>query len=74
MNLNELANELKKAHENADDGDMVAQIIIFGIKYASEIINGNYTPKEIVKKAGMNIDYKTEIYKGIKLSKFVTLI
>lgn len=70
MYLNELANELRTMYENAN-GNKTAMIHLFAIKYAKEIRDNGYIPKEILKAANMPDSYFAEINKGIKLAKYV---
>jgi len=64
-------------YENAPEGDKVAMIHLFGIRYSIEITKNNYVAGEIIKntklKSGskMNDSYQTEISKGVNLSKYV---
>ena len=44
-----------------------------GIKYADEITECKYATKEIAKAADIPESYGTEISKGTKLAKYVTL-
>lgn len=72
MNLNELAEILNKMYSNAPEGDQVANIHLFGVKYANHILKNNYKATEIVRRSGIKHSYATELSKGIKLSKYVT--
>lgn len=60
MNINELAAILKEMYENGN-GDKTAMIHLFAIKYADEIRNNGYTPKEILKIAEMPESYFAEL-------------
>ena len=46
MTLSELGKKLSEMYNNANKGDTVAMIHLFGIKYANEIKQSNYS-KEI---------------------------
>jgi 5-methylcytosine-specific restriction protein B len=76
MTINELAAALVNMYQNAD-GDKVAMIHLFGIRYAKEIQKSGFNPNDIIKQAYladgslMAESYKTEINKGINLSKYV---
>lgn len=70
MTLNELANELYTMYEKAN-GNKTAIIHQFAIKYAKEIRDNGYTPKNILEIANMPESYFAEINNGIKLSKYV---
>lgn len=48
-------------------------IHLFGIKYGKEIKESGSTFKEVAKAAKINDSYATEISKGAKLAKFVTV-
>jgi hypothetical protein len=71
MTVMELGIILKDMYENAQKGDQVVKIHLFGIKYADEIRINSYTPKEILTSAHMQESYQVEINNGIKLSKYV---
>jgi hypothetical protein len=73
MGEGELAAVLKRMYENARRNEAVCQINLFGIMYADEIKNNNYNLKTILEMSGIRKGYLTEISKGIKLSKYVTL-
>lgn len=72
MTLNELGETLSNMYQNAPNGDSVAMIHLFGIKYANQIRNLGASSKAIAKAAHINDSYGTEISKGVKLSKYVT--
>jgi hypothetical protein len=71
MNLNDLARKLNEMYTNAPDGDQVAKIHLFGVKYADCILRNNYKATEIVRLSGIKPSYATEVSKGVKLSKYV---
>jgi len=71
MTVNELGKILKGMYDDAPQGDRAVMIHLFGIKYANEIRENGYTPKDILKSADMPESYQAEINKGIKLSKYV---
>lgn len=73
MTLNELGSELNKMYSNSNDGEAVAMIHLFGIKFAKEIIESRESMKSIAMAANIRDSYATEISKGVKLSKFVGL-
>ena len=76
MNLKQLAEKLAEMYQNAND-DKVAMIHLFGIRYADEIRLSGYNANDIIKTARlrngklMPDSYKTEINKGMNLSKYV---
>lgn len=48
-------------------------IHLFGIIYAYEIENAGITSIDVIKAAQMPESYKSEVYKGIRLSQYVEL-
>ena len=60
-------------YDNAPDGDTVAMIHVFGIKYAEEIRISDTNPRQIAESSGIPASYVSEISKGVKLAKYVTL-
>ncbi len=71
MDKNELALILKNMYENAEQGEKVAMIHLFGMKYSKEIKELS-SANEIVKLAGINDSYYSEVSKGIKLQEVST--
>ena len=43
----------------------------FGAKFALEIKNSDYTPKDILDKAGLGSSYQAEINKGISVYNYL---
>lgn len=73
MELHELGAILNDMYFNSPEKETVARIHLFGIKYAEEISSLNTSFKEIAKAAKINESYGTEISKGAKLAKYVTV-
>ncbi|MCB2313457.1 hypothetical protein LGL55_20470 [Clostridium tagluense] len=71
MTENELGRILKEMYDNAPAGYKVANIHLFGGKYASIILGNNFKATEIIHDSGLNPSYATEVSKGVKLSKYV---
>ena len=71
MTENELGKILKEMYDNAPSGYQVANIHLFGVKYASIILNNNFKATDIIRASGINQSYATEVSKGIKLAKYV---
>ncbi|MBN7576280.1 hypothetical protein C1H57_23350 [Clostridium sp. 2-1] len=71
MTENELGRILKEMYDNAPEGYQVANIHLFGVKYASIILENNFKAKDIIRVSGLNPSYATEVSKGIKLSRYV---
>ena len=72
MTINELGAELRKMYSTAPDKEKATFIHLFGIKYGAIIIRNNYSSGEIIKASGLNNSYKTEVRKGVNLSKYVS--
>lgn len=68
-----LGKELKKMYDTAEEGEQVTRIHLFGIKNGETIINNGIKISDIVHAAGINESYKTEVSKGVKLSKYVDI-
>lgn len=71
--LQKLSEKLNEMYFSAMDGEAVAMIHLFGIKYASDIQELEESKRSIAKAAGIPESYGTEISKGVKLSKYVTV-
>lgn len=71
VSINELGNVLNEMYSKAPRGEQVAHIHLFGIKYGEIIERQHYRIADIICASGINISYKTELSKGIKLSKYV---
>ncbi len=74
MNQMDLGLKLKEMYEGASQGEAVAMIHLFGIRFAGEIRAGGYTVKDVISASGINQSFKTELSKGIKLAKYVRSI
>lgn len=71
MTLKELGDKLNKMYTNAPNGNSVAMIHLFGIKFADEILLSKFSKKDIANAARIPESYGTEISKGVKLAKYV---
>lgn len=71
MDLEQLADELRRMYDAAPKGEQVTMIHLFGVKYAAEI--SRFTPAAIVQCAGLHRSYGTEVNKGRNLAKYVAL-
>jgi len=72
MTENELGQILKEMYRNAPHGYQVANIHLFGVKFASVINKNHFNVKNIVSFAELNPSYASEVSKGIKLSEYVS--
>lgn len=73
MEDHELARILRTMYENAKRNEAVCQINLFGIMYADEIKKSGCSVKRIVELSGIRQGYLSEVTKGMKLSKYVTV-
>jgi len=71
MELKKLGEILEKMYDEAKKGEKVTMIHLFGIKFADLISENGYKPLEVVKAAGINASYATEVNKGMNLAKYV---
>jgi len=71
MTLQELGKILHDMYSDSEDGEAVAMIHLFGVKYADEINDLGVSKRELAEAAGIGESYATEISKGVKLSKYV---
>ena len=72
MTTGEAAVILRRMYERGRRlGEVSSYLHLFGIKYADEL--GNLSLSEVVKRADIPSSYPTEIYKGMKLSKYVEI-
>lgn len=65
--IQELGNILLEMYSNAEDKMQVASIHIFGIKYGKNIIEKEFKAPEIIKAAGLNESYSTELQKALNI-------
>lgn len=63
---------LNDAYQNAADRETAVTLHLFGIKYADAIKEFGSASK-LVKASVIPNSYTTEIHKGIKLRRYVTL-
>ena len=68
---NGAADHLKRMYNAASHGETVTQIHLFGIKYAEDLADLDI--RTVVKVAGLPESYVTEVNKGKKLARYVTL-
>lgn len=73
MSITELGAELKKMYSSAPDKEKAIFIHLFGIKFGELILRNKYSVAEIVSSSGIRESYKTEVRKGVNLSKYVAL-
>lgn len=73
MPLETLGKPPHNAYINALEGEKVTMIHLFGIRYADEIERCGASCKDIAIKAGIQESYATEISKGVRLAKYVTV-
>ena len=74
MTVDELAAKMREAHRDALSGEKPVSIILFAIKYASELdaVDNNQAVATAAHLTDAN-SYSVEIGYGRKLAKYVTL-
>lgn len=70
MQIDKLGKLLADAVAKAPKGDIAVTIHMFGIRYADEI---GSSANQVAIAAGISEKYGTELRKGMKLAKYVTL-
>ena len=70
MSPDELGQQLKQMYDRAPYGNKTEMIHLFGVLYAKEI---SHQTVAVVAAAGIPPSYVTEVHKGIRLSKYVTV-
>ncbi|MDE7091657.1 MAG: hypothetical protein K2O53_08055 [Bacteroidales bacterium] len=75
MSIEDLATELDRFYRKGQARkERNAFLLCFGIKYADLILRENINCKDIVRKSSLaGTTYDREIYKGVKLAKYVLL-
>jgi hypothetical protein len=71
MTAEQLGRILRDMYDNAPEGEKVAHIHLFGVKYASQIDDARLSAREVVLASGLKPSYMAEVSKGIKLSRYV---
>jgi hypothetical protein len=72
LSITELGGILREMYNSAPEKEQATFIHLFGIKYGDLILQNKYSSADIVRASGINESYKTEVRKGINLSKYVT--
>ncbi|MBR2171849.1 hypothetical protein [Sphingopyxis sp.] len=70
MQIEKLGKLLAEAVAKAPKGDIAVTIHLFGIRYADEI---GSSANQVATAAGISEKYGTELRKGMKLAKHVTV-
>ena len=71
MTVQELADQLRRAYDTAEEGKKVVAIHLFGIRCANDL--EGVSCKEVAIKAGIQESYGTEIRKGANLAEYVSI-
>ena len=71
MTTGELAKALSAAHKNAPSGDKALAIHLFGIRHAEEL--EHCSVEAVIKASSVPPAYGTEVRKGMKIARHVTL-
>lgn len=73
MTLVEFSKELRTMYDNAGYKEKAVSIHLFGIKYADQIEDSDVTVKDIVLAAQLPESYHTEVHKGMRLARYVSI-
>lgn len=65
--IQKLGSILQEMYSNAEDGMKVVSIHIFGIKYGKNIMEKEFKASDIIKTAGLNESYSTELQKALNI-------
>ena len=71
MTIDEAAKLLSSRYENAEKGQQITQLYLFGIEFADEI--GNFSMTDLAIRAGISKTLGTELNKAVNLAQFVRL-
>lgn len=67
ITIQTLGSILREMYNNAEDKMQVASIYIFGVKYGKNIIEREFKVLDIIKEAGLNESYATELQKALNI-------
>lgn len=73
MTFEEVVQELVAAYHTAPDGRRVVMIHLFGIKCGRDILDFNYSVRELCHAAEVPESYISKIHQGINLSEYVVV-
>ncbi len=73
MTTDTLATTLFDMYSGARHGEKTTMIHLFGIKYADDIRDCGASVAEIVRLSSIEESYVTEVHKGIRLARYVTV-
>lgn len=65
----ELGKILADMYGNAQSGEKVTMIYLFGVKYHADIHKVGIA--EVIEESGIHSTYRTELNKAVKLAKYV---
>lgn len=71
MTVKEAGAILRRAYNNAPDKEMMTGLFLFGIKYADDL--DELPLRDVVREAGLQRNYYTEIRRGIKLAQYAQI-
>ena len=74
MTATQLGEALHAMYHDAEKGEKVTMIHLFGIKYFKEIRESGASPKAIAEAAIIPSSFGTEISKGVRLARHVKLV
>ena len=73
MNVEELAQELRRMYDSAPDGEQNTAVLLFGIRYADHLLRGANRIAGIVQRSDLPRNWASEISKGRNLVRYVDL-
>ena len=71
MTIDDLSRELRSRCERAEPNEKVTAMHIFAIAFADQLKTSSV--RQVVDGAGIGKSFVSEIYKGMKLARYVTL-
>ena len=71
MTPGKLGATLFSMYDGALPGEKTTMIHLFGVKYAAEIRDCGASVTEIVRLSGIDGSYNREVYKGMRLARYV---
>ena len=73
MHKETLALRLRQIYIAAGRADTAVSVILFGIRYAEVITASGIRPRELARLAEIPESYASQLQKGIRLSRYVTV-
>lgn len=71
MTIDDAAKVLARRYQQAEKGQKVTQLYLFGIEYADQI--ESFSMSDLAIRAGLSKTFGTELNKAVNLAQFVKL-